>query len=71
MQHQLPHIALAVFFALATAAVTAPGLVLIGDGLIGGLPIPLAWNIVWILLSFAALALYHRTTDGGRGDDDD
>ncbi len=59
--------ALLAFYAVCALAVTGPGLsVVAADGQRWlGVPAALAWNLLWVVLSFAALALYHRAVGGG------
>ena len=66
--HRTATAALIVFYTLCALAVTGPGLLLVGDGLLAGLPIALVWTVAWVLLSFAALAVSHHVTAGGRPD---
>ena len=49
-------------------AVTWPGYAWFGNRIepyVLGLPFSLAWIVLWVLLSLAALVLYHTTTEGG------
>ncbi len=68
MSRRTATFALIGFYIVCALAITGPGLALIGDGLIGGVPKLLAWNVLWVLLSFAALGVFYLATDGGRPD---
>jgi hypothetical protein len=50
------------FALVCAAAVTWPGHALFGsrvEPFVLGLPFSLAWNVGWVVLSFAAIATYH------------
>jgi hypothetical protein len=60
--------AVVLFFLLYAAAATWPVALLVAEGgpLALGLPRPMAWAILWILLGFAALLLLdHLESRGG------
>jgi hypothetical protein len=60
---------LGAFVALCLAALIWPGYELLGNRLeprVLGLPLSLAWNTGWVILSFLVLAVYHAT---GRRED--
>lgn len=62
---------LAGFYGLCAVAVSGPGVVWVGDRLVLGVPAALLWNLLWVGLSFAALATYHLTGPApGDGHDD-
>ena len=54
----------AIYVVLCAGALTWPGYSWLGnriEPLILGLPFSLAWVIGWVLLTFIALVVYHRT----------
>lgn len=57
MKHRLLHRLVIAFFVLYLVAVTWPLAMWVSDPLplILGLPLPLAWSILWIVLSFVVL----------------
>lgn len=59
-----------VFFLVYAAATTWPVATLVADGgpLVFGLPRPLAWAILWILLGFGALLLLEFAERREEGD---
>lgn len=68
MRNRLRRGLLGAYAALCLAALIWPGYQLLGNRLeprILGLPLSLAWNAVWVLLTFLVLALYHATGRGG------
>ncbi|MFT5290833.1 MAG: hypothetical protein ACI9F9_000812 [Candidatus Paceibacteria bacterium] len=57
-----PHVALGVYLLIALLALAWPGPDLIAgrvEPFVLGLPFALAWNTVWVVLTFLTLALYH------------
>lgn len=62
-------LALAAFCALCLLALASPEYLGVGNRIsprILGLPLSLAWNVLWVGLSFAALGLYHLTSGDER-----
>lgn len=60
---------LVLFLAAAAAALVWPGPLWAGtrvEPYVLGLPFVFAWHLLWIVLTFGALVLYHRAVDGGR-----
>jgi len=62
--------AVVLFFLVYAAAATWPVALLVAEGspLVLGLPRPMAWAILWILLGFAALLLLDHLENRGAGD---
>ena len=55
--------ALGVYALVCLAALTWPGYAWLGNRIepfVLGLPLSLAWNVGWVLLTFVVLAAYHR-----------
>ena len=64
MRGRLRHVLYALFAVVCLAALSWPGYALLGNRVepyLLGLPFVLAWNVLWIALSFAALLVYHLT----------
>ncbi len=65
------HCALAAYVVVCLTAISWPGYAWIGDRVrptILGLPFVFAWNVLWVLLSFVAVALYDRSLERVRRD---
>lgn len=64
------HVAFAAYVVVCLAALTWPGYAWLGNSIeprLLGIPFSLAWVIGWVLLTFAALAIYHATDRGSDG----
>lgn len=60
----LRNVLYAAFCLTCLFALTWPGYAMFGnriDPRVFGLPFSLFWNVLWILLSFAAIGAYHAT----------
>ena len=62
--------AVVLFFLVYAAAATWPVALLVAEGgpLVLGLPRPMAWAILWIVLGFAVLLLLDHLENRGAGD---
>lgn len=59
---------LAVYFLCCAAALTWPGYEWAAssvEGLVLGVPFALFWNVLWVLLTFVVVLLYHLWTGEG------
>lgn len=69
MRDKLLNLMLLLHVPLCAAAVTWPGLGLLGAGAASpsvlGLPFCFAWNVGWVVLTFAVLLTYHLLGHGG------
>jgi hypothetical protein len=68
MRNALLNLLLLIHVPLCAAAVTWPGLGLLGAGAarpsVLGLPFCFAWNVGWVLLTFMVLLTYHFLRKG-------
>ena len=65
MSARLPHVLFAAYLILCLLALIWPGYALVGNRIepyVLGVPFSFAWVILWILLTFGALVLYHAAT---------
>ncbi len=55
------------YLAVCAIALTWPAYPMLGNSLtpyVLGLPLSLAWNLLWIVLTFAVLVTYHLVSGG-------
>lgn len=65
MMRSVRNVLFALFCAVCLLALVWPGYPLVGNRiqpLVLGLPFSLFWNVLWILLTFAALLAYHLSS---------
>lgn len=67
MHRSIPHGILTIFVLVCFFCLVWPGYAWWGNSIeprILGIPFSFAWNILWVVLSFVALLLFHASTRG-------
>ena len=62
--NRLRHVLFGLYVVLCAFALTWPGYAIFGNSIepyVFGVPFSLAWNVVWVVMTFLVLATYYLT----------